>query len=483
MAHKLVQKNSIATIDFVLYHFYHLCSKMTMDIKDSDPAATTPLAPDAENQFNDESPEDGTGNAAFANDTGNGTAALMKPRKPITHVRGGHYSIQGGKLDLYDESLNEFQASKWHIVSELVFTISSILYLTMPLFILPKYEAYRGIPSYVMTADDDATWWNYLLNCTDGPPENVTNADDDYAWYEWYNETLPVEDDVVFTVGENEPAWSTENDVTTYQILYFWAAFGFLITGVIQVVLARRGPFIFRALYYLMMLAAMFGVVSAIIMNKDPMWSNITNCVSVNLWALEALAIIAQRLNLGGMVDESTDVLSIGGIDIKVWIWISDISFMLGTFGDAIVSWFYLFGWDVWGFNIAEIVFAAGWLITALIYLMIAIFDYNQFKSYVGLIEQYEQDVKELKGKQVAVEKGGPDNDNGPPVKDSTKATDTNEVTETSPDASINSSAQEEKKNDSDNNKPAEAQEGDIPRSSTADVADDSCCAIPGASS
>ena len=114
---------------------------------------------------------------------------------------------------------------------------------------------------------------------------------------------------------------------------------------------------------------------------------------------------------------------------------------------------------------------------------MIAIFDYNQFKSYVGLIEQYEQDVKELKGKQVAVEKGGPDNDNGAPVEDSTKATDTNEVTETSPDASINSSAQEEKMNDSDNNKPAEAQEGDIPRSSTADVADDSCCAIPGASS
>lgn len=266
--------------------------------------------------------------------------------------------------------------------------VASLFYLAMACMVMDTYWFYKDVPRHVYFADDDSTWWNYFINCTDDEhiPENVTYADDDYTWMDWYNNTAFAEDDIVWLPRiANADAPGIEAYVSKYMILYFLAALGFMITGAIEIVLSRKAIVWVRVLYYLMFLAAAFGLVSAILTNKSPLWSNITNLLSTNLWALEAIFIVFQRLqgtDEGMMYEEE----KIWGWGIKKWFWVADISFLIGTLGDAITSFFYVFEYDNYKLGISAILFALMWQICAFVYLAVAIYDWKQYRVYFDIL-------------------------------------------------------------------------------------------------
>jgi hypothetical protein len=436
----------------------------------------------------DKTNEDELEDAEFDSDKGDGTATLMKPLIPTIHNRGHdtHHNIDGNRIgsgDALDEefdddgnSISEFNASKWHIVSAAIFVISSLLYLAMACMVMDNYWWYKDVPRNVYWADDDSTWWNYFVNCTDDAfmPVNVTNANDDYTWMEWYNYTAFPEDDIVWLpriADENAPGY--EPYVSKYMILYFWAAFGFLITGLIEIALQRKASLMIRVLYYLMMLAAIFGLVSAILTNKSPFWSNVANIISTNLWALEAIFIVLQRIQGTSDASDYDHSQFIFGWSIKKWFWVADISFLIGTWGDAITSWIYIFDFDNYILGILAIIFASMWQICAFVYLAVAIFDWKQFKTYFDLVEDYEQEIKEMSVHDGVVDKDGPANGGGTSAKDVTNP------------SSMNDDSSESGKMEDGDKAMAVAvtavSVGDdaMPRATTNDLAGDDCCVIP----
>ena len=284
----------------------------------------------------------------------------------------------------------------------------------MACMVIDKYWWYKDVPRSVYWADDNASWWNYFVNCTDDAfmPTNVTNTDDDYSWMYWYNYSAFPEDDIVWVpaiANENAPGY--EPYVSKYMILYFWAAFGFLITGLIEIILQRKSSLMIRDLYYLMMLAAISGLILAILTNKSPFWSNVANIISTNLWALEAIFIVLQRIQETLDTSDYDHSQLICGWSIKKWFWVADISFFIGTWGDAITSWIYIFEFDDYIIGILAIIFASMWQICSFDYLAVAIFDWNQFKAYFDLVEEYDQELKQMSAQGEVVDKASPAND------------------------------------------------------------------------
>mmetsp|Transcript_12648 Transcript_12648/g.26655 ORF Transcript_12648/g.26655 Transcript_12648/m.26655 type:complete len:466 (-) Transcript_12648:556-1953(-) len=375
--------------------------------------------------------DNGNGNdlekVEFVANDDEGKASIMKPRKPTRHHRAtdSHYNkdgyLRGRKAgddnnnnknnddnnndDDDDNSRNstgsedtmtEFRNSKWYLLSASIFVFASVLYLAMACMIMDMYWFYKDVPMKVMYSDDDATWWNYFENCTDDGfyPEEVETADDDYTYMNWYNETAFFEDDIVWQpriANANAPGY--ESYVSKYMLLYFSAALAFLVVGIIEVVLARQARFVYRVLYYIMMLAAAFGLVSAILTHKDPLWSNIANCISCNLWALEAIAIVYQRVTGTSEADEYGEYATILGFYVTSWFYVADFSFMVGTVGDAVTSYLYIFQIDNWIMGILAVVFATCWLICAIVYLMVAVHDHMQYKIYVYALLQEEKNA------------------------------------------------------------------------------------------
>lgn len=111
-----------------------------------------------------------------------------------------------------------------------------------------------------------------------GIPDDVLNADDDYSWLPWW----PYGDDYVFPVHNSE-VW-----VTAYQIIYFMAAYCFVIVGVIDLVHGATG----KISGSLLVLAGLAGLGSAALVEKDEYLSGILNAVSVHLFLLEGFQIL-----------------------------------------------------------------------------------------------------------------------------------------------------------------------------------------------
>jgi len=356
----------------------------------------------------DDPKRDEMDDAEFVSDDGEGNASVMKPRRPTRHhrARDSHFDLGDDNEekekdneekdkdddddddDDEEDAVEQYRHSIYHIFSASVFVFSSLLYLGMACMVMDSYWHYKDVPMSVYHADDDATWWNYFVNCTDDNflPENVTNADDDYTWYEWYNNSaFPVDDIVWLPRIANEDADGYEPYVSKYMILYFFAAFGFLITGVMEVILAHK-YFWYRMLYYLMIIAAAFGMVSAVLTNKDPFWSNVTSAISVHIWALEAIIIVIQRFRGNSWEDNYDHDEYICGWSIKKWFFVADISFLIGTVGDCVTSYFYILQIDNYKLGISAIIFALGWLICAFVYLAVAIYDHQQYQKYFDIV-------------------------------------------------------------------------------------------------
>lgn len=395
--------------------------------------------------------------AIFVPDKGDGTASLMKPQKPTLHRRGHDILDE----DYHDDSFDEFKAAKLHIVANILFVFSSILYLACGAMVMDTYWWYKDVPRDVYWADDDATWWDYLINGTDDGfiPTDVYNATDDYTWQEWYNGTFP-EDDTVFLAGGNYATapWP-DNYVSEYMIVIFWAGVGYLGYSAIEIFLSRNAPLNVRKLYYIMALAAILGLVSGILTNKAPAASNALNIISTHLWALDAIFIVMARYRGISAADEYDANKLVFGLGFNTWFWISDIAFLIGTGGDAITAWFWTW-YDNYILAILAIIFAAMWLICSFIYLGMSIYDFKQFKSYYNLVDEYE---KELEGMPAAATKG----------LDKTEKDDT----PSSPPSSNEDAPEDEKKEDIE--KTTEPAPDEVPRASTGDFYKDGCCAVP----
>jgi len=142
-----------------------------------------------------------------------------------------------------------------------------------------------------------------------------------------------------------------------------------------------------------MMLAGFFGIVSAIFTNKNPLVSNICNCISCNFWAIEAVIILIQRCRGQSDSPDYDKEEPVGCLSIRKWFLIADITFVIGTVGDMTQSYMYVFGIDNWMMGYAAIVFAMGWLICAFIYLAISIYDFVQYKTYFVELLKADQDL------------------------------------------------------------------------------------------
>jgi hypothetical protein len=99
-----------------------------------------------------------------------------------------------------------------------------------------------------------------------------------------------------------------------------------------------------------MIVAALCGICSAMLVNKDPNGSNILNAISVHLFAFEAIFIIINRVFWNGntnhhrSIDKEQQEEGGGGANsscVTKWTFIADISFFLGT---RYVAWLYIQG-------------------------------------------------------------------------------------------------------------------------------------------
>ena len=131
------------------------------------------------------------------------------------------------------------------------------------------------------------------------------------------------DDDYVFQVGPpEEDIW-----VSTYQIIYFFAALCFVFDGLLDVIRTRH------VIHILMMLAGIFGVVSAIYVEEDIRLSNIFECVSVHLFLGEAFAFFGEHKRMALSVDHPKW--------IQKSVLLADAEFTLGALLDVIVRRLY----------------------------------------------------------------------------------------------------------------------------------------------
>lgn len=185
------------------------------------------------------------------------------------------------------------------------------------------------------------------------------NATDD-MWGTWYNQSFPDYgiDDTVFTVPNGKNAL-----VTQYMIIYFCAAVGFFLVGSIEVYL-HRYDYWGRILYMVMVLAAFFGIVSSLLVEKDPQLSTIMNLVSVHLFALEAISIIIQsaiqRRKHISYHNRGENYIRAG-----------NVCFLLGTCGDVVLSYFYVLELATLPCGYMSIVSACFWWFSSALYLSV----------------------------------------------------------------------------------------------------------------
>lgn len=361
----------------------------------------------------------GLGDVAFVADDGDGNTSVMKPRKPKVHNMGVNtnkikkkrtVSVVDGNNNINadddsnddseysddNDTLTQYNASKWRIVAGVLFFLGSLVYVGMACMIMDTYWIQKDIPRTVYWADDDDVWWTYFVNGTDDGfvPEEVQNADDDYTWWQWYCGNLtespwPDNDDVKKKNGDvwipkiaDEDAPGRESHVSKYMMLYFVASLGYICTSIIEVVLVRK-YFWYMMLYILMLISACFGLCSAILSLKSPDWSRICAFISAQLWAIVALVQLIQRYR-GGLndADDYDNDEKILGYSIRKWFLVADGSFVFGTFGDLICSYLYISKFDNYIIGFVSIIFACGWLVCSIVYLVISIYDYVLYRKY-----------------------------------------------------------------------------------------------------
>jgi hypothetical protein len=199
------------------------------------------------------------------------------------------------------------------ILSELFFVAASALYVWLSIISLNYDQKLASMPSNITDYTDDYTW-NY------------------YGWT----------DDYVFQTP-NKGTY-----VSKYQIVYSAAAFLFIFVGVLDCFLRAR----LLATWFI--LAGSFGFASAAVLESNERLSNIFNCVSVQLFCVEAFTLLFGRDEEGC---------------IKRWLRVGDLFFVCGTCIDVALSYIYLFGTPNIALTRLGIFSASCWLTCSIMYL------------------------------------------------------------------------------------------------------------------
>ena len=177
------------------------------------------------------------------------------------------------------------------LASALFFLAGSVLYLVLAVAGVKYEKKASPLPDELLEADDDYTFYESAY---------------DYGWT----------DDFVMQGVTKRDVW-----VTYYQVIYFAAALAFVFTGMIDIF--YKG-FLFGAT---MLLAGVFGLVSAMYIEVDEDLSDIFNLVSVHLFALEAVQLLLYRQSYPGL---------------NFWLRLGDISFFVASTMDVALSYAYV---------------------------------------------------------------------------------------------------------------------------------------------
>jgi len=207
------------------------------------------------------------------------------------------------------------------------------------------------------------------------------------------------------TVAQESSAFAGENDdivflvpsanywVSRYQIIYFSAAFSFCLMGVLDWCRGRHW------VYSLMILAGLWGMVAAMLMESNRTASAACSLISVHLYFVEGIyllwfwidhrraAKLAGDKELGeGEKQRDTSLMS------GLW-WISPLQltaaafFVVGAVLEVILSYFYFDPSSAWSLPLARVFAFASllWLAASLMYLFVVlVLDFDCFPCLVG---------------------------------------------------------------------------------------------------
>jgi len=130
---------------------------------------------------------------------------------------------------------------------------------------------------------------------------------------------IGTDDDYVFQVGgSTSDVWVSE-----YQILYFFAALSFVFVGILDLVRDRH------IFHILMILAGVFGVISAVYVEENFYLSDVFNCVSVHLYLLESFLLYGEHKR-SAISTEAPKWMKYSNIS-------GDLAFVIGALIDVIV--------------------------------------------------------------------------------------------------------------------------------------------------
>lgn len=172
------------------------------------------------------------------------------------------------------------------------------------------------------------------------------------------------------------PGPSDEYLISKYSILYFDAALGFVIVGILDYM---NSPGLLSATF---IVAGLAGVASALLVEWDEWISNILNSVSVHLFLFEAIGLLYRHGS-----DRDTMLL-------RCFILFGDVSFLAGTLGDVILSYYALLvRFDVIHAQIA-IGTAFGWLVCSLVYVIVHLHKERKVRNMYNAEKQTQRTRK-----------------------------------------------------------------------------------------
>lgn len=244
------------------------------------------------------------------------------------------------------------------VFSKIFFAIGSGLYLWLAVDTLAFYRHYEGIPYNVLTADDDATWWDHYEE-TGAVPASVLETEDADVRAAWYESTLfeGGRDDYIFQAVKGRDG----SRVSEGMSIYFAASTCLLLTGLLEgCCCGASRTWGGRLPYWTVALAAAFGVASASLTEKDGDLATILTAVSAQIYCLAALALLL--LGCAG-----------GGGCRRLWTILAHLCFVLGTAGGVTLSYLRIFEqFEVWHAYMA-IGAASCWCAAAVVYLAAAV--------------------------------------------------------------------------------------------------------------
>lgn len=188
---------------------------------------------------------------------------------------------------------------------------------------------------------------------------DADDPENPYVAYQSYD------DDYLFPVNGDQ---ESELWVSRYQILYFFAALMFVITGFLDM-------FRERSLFHvLMILAGVFGLLSAIFVEGDARTSNILNLVSVHFFMAESFYLFGAHKRAEVAAGDHLRCMMTAMV-------FGDLQFVLGAVLDVVLSYIWLFdaaaGWNtiLTSVNVFAQVL---WLNCSLIYMYAFFYNYRR---------------------------------------------------------------------------------------------------------